>query len=91
MTIVWRVIYYVWILTVFSLSYSLILDFENVGVVKFVIIWISGGLILGWIGDAILFGKGSFFGRTKFRNIEKFSLIGFIVLAPFFSMITDLL
>ena len=84
-----RAVLYIWLLIGFSVTWSLLFDFDKLGAVTFLLIWVGGALLLGWIGDAILFGKGTIFGRNNFKKSAKIIYVSFITLIPIAAMVAD--
>ena len=42
---------------------------------------------MGWLGDAVMFNKGTVFGRSEFGSISKTVYIAVIVIVPLASML----
>ena len=84
-----RALLYIWLLTGFSITYFLLIDFDKLGSVTFLLIWAGGALLMGWIGDAILLGKGSILGRNNFNKSAKVLYLSFIILTPIAAMVAD--
>ena len=89
MHIVLRALLYFWLLTVFAISYYLVIELDTVGTFGFLVVWFGGALVMGWIGDAVLFGRGTVFGRGEFGAVSKIIYIALIVLLPLAAMFAD--
>ena len=89
MQIFLRALLYFWLLTVFSFSYFLVIELDKVGMAWFLIIWVVGALIMGWLGDAVLFDRGTVFGRNSFGGVAKGIYLAAIVLLPIAAILLD--
>ena len=93
MQIILRALLYIWLLTGFSASYFLVIDLDTTtetqigGMGWFPVVWIGGALVMGWLGDAVMFNKGTVFGRSEFGSISKTVYIAVIVIVPLASML----
>jgi len=85
-----RILLYAWLLIGFPSSYFLLLDFTELGTAVLLITWIGGAIFMGFLGDAILFGKGTFFGHQDFNRGAKVFYLSFIILIPLAAMMVDL-
>ena len=89
MAVLLRALLYVWLLTVFAISYFLVIDLDTVGAFWFLTIWVGGALVMGWIGDAVLFSRGTVFGRSEFGAVSKGVYLALIVLLPLAAMLAE--
>lgn len=84
-----RLVYYLWVITVFPLTYALLPWWEEILSQPLLIISliIVNAIILGWAGDKIIFTNN----KGKYRpKAAKATLIIFVVLFPLVSMATDM-
>jgi len=84
-----RALLYIWLLTGFSITFFLSFDLDKLDAVISLLIWVGGALLMGWIGDAILFGRGTIFGRNNFKKSAKIIYVSFITLIPIAAMVAD--
>jgi hypothetical protein len=89
MQILLRAVLYFWLLTGFAVSYLSVIDLDTVGMFWFFIIWFGGALVMGWIGDAVIFGRGTVFGRSGFGAVGKSVYVAVIVLLPLINMLAE--
>ncbi len=87
-----RTIYYAWVILFFPIAYLLIPGLENA--LEWPGYWIAGiflfnAVLMGWIGDAIIFRRDTIGGKKIDSNAFKWLFVAFVVLVPVFAMGTD--
>lgn len=90
MQIILRALLYFWLLTGFALSYFLVVDLDAVGVFWFIVVWVGGALVMSWIGDAVMFGRGTVFGQRTFGALGKSVYLVVIAILPLFAILADM-
>ncbi len=86
-----RIAYYVWIVAFFPVCYfalpGLGLSLDRPGM--FATVFVANALLLGWLGDAVIFGRGTAFGQKVESAALKWGFLALVILLPVIVMSSD--